>query len=72
MLVCDWVNSEQVCTWHYFGTDPSEVPPSSSQWDIVEHAVIQFPSDLSYLGPEADGYLYDLAFLIANQIMGID
>lgn len=74
LRVCDWIDGQEICAWHYFGTDPEVKPPplSQSPWPIEEHAVVQFPTDLSYLGPEADGYLYDLGRIVAGKIIGFE
>lgn len=74
ILSCEQINNETACTWHYFGTDPEVKPPPSYDpgWPIEEYAAIQFPSDLSYLGPDADWLLYDLARIVAGQIAGFE
>lgn len=54
-----------VSTWHYFGVDPAEHPPTTDD-PVVEHIYIQFPNDLDNLPrEESETALYELGMLVA-------
>lgn len=57
--------------WHYFGTDPIEVPPMSE--DLVnEYGYVLFPRDLDDLDKrEADDLLYQMAQMAGFRREGI-
>ena len=55
--------TEKEREWHYFGTDPVEVPPTEAG-TVFEYPVVQLPQDLDDLPQEFQGLLKDLGLTI--------